>query len=132
MLGPINLDFNLQFEHPENEGYGVSAIKGIDWVICGGESGPEARPVHPGWVRDLRDQCQDAKVPFLFKQWGEWLPDENLPWEGNQFTENNGRYRIINLRSFHGAGAVWTQRIGKEQAGRLLDGELWDQYPKRG
>jgi len=46
----------------------------IDWVIVGGESGPGARPMHPKWVRSLRDQCQAADVPFLFKQWGEWKP----------------------------------------------------------
>ncbi|MDD5549594.1 MAG: phage Gp37/Gp68 family protein [Sulfurovaceae bacterium] len=44
----------------------------IDWVICGGETGVNARPMHPHWVRSLRDQCQDTKTPFFFKQWGEW------------------------------------------------------------
>jgi len=46
----------------------------IDWVIVGGESGPNARPMHPDWARSVRDQCQAAGVPFFFKQWGEWLP----------------------------------------------------------
>jgi len=46
---------------------------GLDWVICGGESGPNARPMHPEWARSLRDQCQAAGVPFHFKQWGEGL-----------------------------------------------------------
>ena len=46
----------------------------IDWVIVGGESGTGARPMHPDWARDLRDQCAAAGVPFLFKQWGEWRP----------------------------------------------------------
>jgi protein gp37 len=54
----------------------------IDWVICGGESGPEARPMHTDWARGLRDQCAAVGTPFLFKQWGEWLPicedDEGL------------------------------------------------------
>jgi protein gp37 len=54
LLGPIpNLDLN-----------------GIGWVVVGGESGPGARPMDPEWVRDIRDQCLAAKVPFLFKQWG--------------------------------------------------------------
>jgi protein gp37 len=43
---------------------------GIDWVIVGGESGPGARPMHPDWVRDIRDCCNHEKVPFFFKQWG--------------------------------------------------------------
>lgn len=45
-------------------------LSGIDWVIVGGESGPHARPIQPEWVRDIRDQCVSAKVPFFFKQWG--------------------------------------------------------------
>ena len=46
------------------------ALEGIDWVIVGGESGPKARPMAEEWVRDLRDQCQAAGIPFFFKQWG--------------------------------------------------------------
>ena len=45
-------------------------LKGIDWVIIGGESGPGARPMNPKWVTNLRDQCLKQKVPFFFKQWG--------------------------------------------------------------
>jgi protein gp37 len=42
----------------------------LDWIICGGESGPKARPMHPDWARSLRDQCATAGVAFFFKQWG--------------------------------------------------------------
>ncbi|MEK6333941.1 MAG: phage Gp37/Gp68 family protein [Acidobacteriota bacterium] len=45
-------------------------LDGIDWVIVGGESGPGARPMDSEWVRSIRDQCVDARVPFFFKQWG--------------------------------------------------------------
>ena len=45
-------------------------LRGIDWVIVGGESGPHARPVNASWVGDIRDQCQDVGVAFFFKQWG--------------------------------------------------------------
>lgn len=45
-------------------------LKGIDWVIVGGESGPGSRPIAQSWVIDIRDQCRKAKVPFFFKQWG--------------------------------------------------------------
>lgn len=45
-------------------------LDGIDWVIVGGESGPKSRPMEADWVREIRDQCQAAKVPFFFKQWG--------------------------------------------------------------
>ncbi len=53
MLGPV---------------FGIPA--GINWVICGGESGPKARPIDPGWVRNLRDECLEKSIPFFFKQWG--------------------------------------------------------------
>ena len=49
-------------------------LDGIDWVIVGGESGPKARPMHPDWVRDIRDRCVAAGVPFLLKGWGGRTP----------------------------------------------------------
>ena len=54
-------------------------LRGINWVIVGGESGPRARPMDPDWVRQLRDRCVSAGVPFFFKQWG------------GQFNKQNGR-----------------------------------------
>jgi protein gp37 len=45
-------------------------LKGIDWAIVGGESGPKARPVEESWITEIRDQCRDAGVAFFFKQWG--------------------------------------------------------------
>jgi len=50
---------------------------GIDWVICGGESGPKSREMYPNWAYDIRDQCNAAGVPFLFKQWGGRTPKAN-------------------------------------------------------
>ncbi len=58
------------FEHMPS-GY---SSPGLDWVIVGGESGAGARPMHPDWAREIRDQCGAAGVPFFFKQWGEWKP----------------------------------------------------------
>lgn len=52
----------------------LARVRGVDWVVVGGESGPEARPMHPDWATALRDQCARGGVPFLFKQWGEWMP----------------------------------------------------------
>ena len=74
----------------------------LDWVICGGESGPSARPMQPQWAMGLRDQCSVACIPFHFKQWGEWVPDD--------------------------AGVM--TRVGKRKAGRELDGRTWDEYPE--
>jgi protein gp37 len=93
LLGPIDLD-------PWQSG--GPPWSGIHWVIVGGESGSGARPMHPAWPRSLRDQCVEAGVPFLFKQWGAWAPHDS--------------------RSM--------RRVGKKTAGRELDGRTWDQYPQ--
>lgn len=66
MLGPIHLPTAKAFGL---HGFGVH-VRGVDWVICGGESGPNARPMHPNWALSLRDQCAAAGVPFLMKQMG--------------------------------------------------------------
>lgn len=70
MVGPVELTKPNALEGLMNWGLG------IDWVIAGGESGPHARVADPAWFRALRDQCAEAGVPFLFKQWGNW--DENM------------------------------------------------------
>lgn len=66
MLGPVDLDKD-EFLSPWRSQDGASQF--LDWVICGGETGPDARPTHPDWVRPLRDQCAAAGVPFFFKGW---------------------------------------------------------------
>lgn len=85
----------------------------LDWVICGGESGPKARPMNHDWVRSLRDQCKAANVPFMLKQWGEWVPFRR------KWTPIKGGWKYKETMA----------KVGKKVAGRLLDGELWDQYP---
>lgn len=99
---------------------------GIDWVIAGGETGPGARPMHPDWARSLRDQCQRASVPFYFKHWGEWLPAAQV---GN----GCGPLSEVDGVQFHmwGDGKNVSARVGKACAGRLLDGQVWDQLPWR-
>ena len=88
----------------------------VDWVVAGGESGAGARPMHPDWARSLRDQCQDARVPYLFKQWGA--------------------HRWIEHSAYDHATQCWVadgiepQRVSKKLAGRELDGRTWDEYPR--
>lgn len=84
----------------------------LNWVICGGESGPNARPMHPDWARSLRDQCTDAAVPFFFKQWGEWDADALL------------------MTDIYGNCPPPSAKVGKARAGRLLDGREWNEFPK--
>ena len=90
----------------------------VNWVICGGESGANARPMYGGWARYLLHQCQDANVPFFFKQWGEWCP-------GNQPQIQNAMGRKIH----RWADGSCSMRVGKERAGELLDGEAWRELP---
>lgn len=99
LLGPVNLQHSLN-----GDPNGWRAVSALQWVIVGGESGPEARPMHPDWARSLRDQCVSAGVPFHFKQWGEWAPRAG-------FTDET------------------TFRVGKRKAGRVLDGRTWDEWP---
>jgi protein gp37 len=112
--------------------------EGIDWVICGGESGPKARPMHPDWARSLRDQCQAAGVAFFFKQWGEWAPTQAL-WKNSALLAPNGKTypnddehpdikRDYPFRD-HRALLVPMTKMGKAEAGRLLDGREWNELP---
>lgn len=93
----------------------VKKREGINWVVVGGESGPGARPMSPAWVRSIRDQCQAASVPFFFKQWGEWLP---------AMTEG---YRASCPQHLNCSDSP--VRVGKKNAGRMLDGREWNEYP---
>lgn len=115
------------------------------WCIVGGESGPGARPMHPDWARDLRDQCNAACVPFLFKQWGEYRPAESvqeatqqpvvvpfapgasvasgcfhMPHQVESMLDGKGRFAATNCAMV---------KLGKHRAGRILDGRTWDEYP---
>ena len=107
-----------------------------DWAICGGESGPSARPMHPDWARSLRDQCAAAGVPFLFKQWGEWGSHggapSGTPGKYAAHWAETGRWSFFDEapRQFwiFGADAV-RMLVGKKAAGRLLDGVQHDGVP---
>lgn len=77
LLGPIDLRLTGSAPSLLIDGTIMRWRRRIDWVVAGGESGRGARPMHPDWARSLRDQCATARVPFLFKQWGEWAP---APW----------------------------------------------------
>jgi protein gp37 len=95
----------------------IPAIENIDWIICGGESGRGARPMHPDWARSLRDHAIAAGVPFFFKQHGEWLHESQVEPERRSDFEFDGQAR---------GGFV---RLGKTRAGRSLDGQEWNAIP---
>lgn len=166
LLGPVNVSrfmwpvharWPAKYKSPEEakcagetvtyhrQGLVGAWCKFIDWVIVGGESGPHARPMHPQWARDIRDQCEAAGVPFLFKQWGEWSPRAKICGAGEDFQTLDPQCKrwpdVIRLGE-HGldtrvtenctdvAGQeVYVQRVGKKAAGRLLDGREHNGFP---
>lgn len=150
LLGPVNLT-NL------DQGWQTNALTGkqsdmgrpwydtgnLDWVIVGGESGPGARPMHPDWVRSLRDQCQAAGTKFFFKQFGEWIVPEdgaescrvcgctwNNACNGGCSWVEPGLCSTCIGKQVPDYRAVKFQRVGKMKAGRELDGRTWDEMPE--
>lgn len=137
LLGSVNLH-SAVWRYWADAFYGnstTSSIVGLlDWVIVGGESGPDARPMHPNWARSLRDQCREAGVPFFFKQWGRWKkiqidkrgkgdvlvsPKRGIVEKLPKFEQNPHDYKNI----------VAMESIGKKATGRFLDGKIWSQFP---
>jgi protein gp37 len=109
LLGPVKIPYEQ--------------LKGIDWVIAGGESGPGARPMHPDWPRTLRNHCFVVNVPFFFKQWGEYLPfcqvEGPRPWPTRSFVSPHNPAKMNEY-----------YKAGKKLAGRTLDRKEWNEYPK--
>lgn len=112
----------------------------LDWVIVGGESGPDARPMNPDWARSLRDQCEAAGVPFLFKQWGEYIPYEHSaqpPYLHSQHGHEIDGHSLPDFESDDDkrgwvcdwADQILARKVGKKVAGRMLDGRTWDGFP---
>lgn len=119
----------------------------LDWVIVGGENGP--RPMHPDWVRAIRDACALAGVAFLFKQWGSWglygprdkdgalkpietfaLANDGTLYRATDLAYPDGPRRGEAIRANHDKAALHTiYRVGKKAAGRELDGRTHDEMP---
>jgi protein gp37 len=112
-------------------GYGIEwtdpgdAFVGLDWVICGGESGAKAVPMHPDWARRVRDDCARANVPFFFKQWGQWEPityyQEHKPVI--KFAPGKGEYLFP-------APALQNMIRRRKKSGCELDGQVYHQFPE--
>jgi protein gp37 len=123
----------------------------LDWIICGGESGPGARPMHPDWARSLRDQCRAAGVQFFFKQWGPFIPGVERPDDGGIFIEfgDGDDFRVVSdghdivlceAQDHRGApNKIWKNywasgdgRLfkGNSEKSRLLDGREHNDFPE--
>lgn len=108
----------------------------LDWVIAGGESGPGARPTHPDWARSIRDQCAAVDVAFHFKQWGDWIDEQQATAQGKAPGEamfdgdgrpTGDRWHFYDRADPIGGAAI---RLGKSRAGRTLDGKIHDAFPE--
>ena len=154
LLGPIKLGFE---SHGPIGWTNRDFIAHLDWVIVGGESGPGARPMHPQWARDLRDQCKAAGVPFFFKQHGAWAPicgmtEDQIDAcyhpapEGSEARRREKTESLVlqvdgtrfegDARFSYGAFQLGTHpmtmfNLGKKAAGRLLDNRTHDDMPGR-
>lgn len=166
LLGPLRLDrlgpaspggwttdalHGTRWPDLDEGGAITSHTSRLNWVIVGGESGRNARPMHPDWARSLRDQCVAAGVAFHFKQWGEWAPvtidehpddgtigpaypvrDCTTDWSAHHgekeclFWQGTDLVHWPHIETFPAHGA---RRVGKRAAGRLLDGRTWDELP---
>jgi protein gp37 len=112
LLGAIDLS-KWTKDRPKN-------LHAIDWVIAGGESGPGARAMLPGWARTLRDQCQRSGIPFHFKQWGHWAP---VPAPKSQKSQSRKFWDEVMKME------IFMEPKGKKIAGRQLDGATWNELP---
>ncbi|MRI57766.1 phage Gp37/Gp68 family protein [Methylobacterium sp. DB1607] len=98
----------------------------LDWIIVGGESGPNARPMHPAWARSIRDQCAAAGVAFHFKQHGAWAP---LQADGGEWPTDSETLIRLGCDGSRAPDGWPMQRVGKKAAGRLLDGVTHNAMP---
>lgn len=135
MVGPVDLS-DYVWGHDIRD-YGEER-DAIDWVIVGGMTGSGAVPMHPDWVRSMRDQCKEAGVPFFFKSWGEYVPKRQtdlmsggyewgtIDYDGDYFKQTTP----WNGHDDDGNGEAIVYRLGKKQTGDLIDGVQYHEFPE--
>ncbi len=151
LIGAVDLHehFNPQTHYGGEFGGEWAYEAEIHWVVVGGESGPKARPMHPDWLRGIRELCEAAGVPFFFKQWGTYAPVDADPiacephtngvdhlrlWRDEagkvfRLVEPDGDFLVAGDAEYRGL-CIPMQCVGKKAAGRLLDGIEHNDYPQ--
>lgn len=125
LLGPISIADATKTSMIA-KGFSYLKFQEVHWVIVGGESGHHARPMHPDWVRSIRDQCAAAEVEFFFKQWGEFMPfDRPLT-----SSEIEALPSIFNEKQWVDINGMTYVKIGKNKSGAKLDGLSYKEFPK--
>ncbi len=138
MLSAVHLAPEWIGGYPESEEWAKSGPKDprLSWLVCGGENGPGARPMHPDWARGLRDECAAAGVPFWWKGWGAWLPDGQAGADGYRCTAfsrwggRRGPHWILQWVQQPGRERQWDTEITDGQLSRVYDVE--DEHRKCG
>lgn len=96
----------------------------LDWIIAGGESGPNARPMHPLHIKAIQEQAQALSIPFFFKQWGEYLPVELIDYDEIK------KYDFKSIQVGTGSNTRIVAKVGKKKAlNTYLNGITYEQYP---
>ncbi len=110
---PVNID--------DSDRITVNRGRRIKWVIAGGESGRHARPSHLGWFANIRDDCEETRTPFFFKQWGEWAP-AGIESASGQLVATKGipDMRLYRWSQVYPGSPMVSVRVGKTLAGRKL------------
>jgi protein gp37 len=134
LLGPVNLLRHCNLQAGAHQQF--RHVKCVDWVIAGGESGKNARPMHPDWATSLRDQCKRVDTAFFFKQWGEWAPGTHVESDGTLATATLfdekwifGTQTAKQSENCHADDSPDMYRVGKRNAKPSLDGKEWKEFP---
>lgn len=129
--GGVNYNGQPQQGLPANE---YDGLRILHWVIVEGSFGQDAIPMHPDWVRMLRDQCASAGVPFCFSSWGDFMPTVVTFAEFRRGALEQKGERIVGPAGQF-VSVPWKptfqvmRRVGRDKSGCILDGAVWDQSP---
>lgn len=146
LLGNVNL--GLAGTAPKLWGYGYVPVGSLlHWVIIGGESGRNARPMHPDWARNILNECKEADVAVFFKQWGNWLPWENdaqapfLRSQNGKLADGHGMPSLDEMENSKRWDPGWWcvyekkdmcifENVGKDKSGDKIDDVQYFEFPK--